>query len=558
MPKRSGFPRLPVEPLFRGTSHAWSTVCLLAALCTTFACGGSSSTTFVAPAPSRCAVTATANTTSFPSGGGSGTVEISTARECSWIVQSEAPWIVPEADARGQGDGSARFTIAANADPASRAAALSVSDSRMQISQEGQPCEFRLSSTHETVEASGGQLTVSVETSSARCSWSTAGDVPWLTITGAASRTGSGAVVLQVAPASAAPRSGTVTIAGQAVTIDQVSCTANPGTTALIVNPSGGRLEVPVLAPSGCAWSARSEQSWITIVGGNTGTGNSVVLLDAAATSGPPRSGTIIVAGQSVRIQQGGGCVVTTAVSTASVSAAGGPLEVPVLAGADCPWSAQSEAPWISVTSGASGRGPGTVALSVPVTEGPLRTGTVNVAGVRVTVTQLSGCRYTVQPSSYAAAPAGATSSIALQTAAGCSWSAQSGAGWITVPQTSGTGPTPVPFAVAPNDGPARSATLNIAGSTITVVQQSACTWRLAPPSVDYDADGGRGAILVIVVGGCTWSAVSTVSWITIETGQSGAGDGLVQFIVSPNPGPARSGVVRIAGIDLTVRQSGR
>ncbi|MBA2305248.1 MAG: BACON domain-containing protein [Acidobacteria bacterium] len=250
--------------------------------------------------------------------------------------------------------------------------------------------------------------------------------------------------------------------------------------------------------------------------------------------------------------------MVTTAVTTTSVSAAGGRLEVPVLAGPDCPWAAQSEAPWISITSGGSGRGPGTVVLSAAVTEGPLRTGTVNVAGVRVTVTQLSGCRYSVQPSSYAAGAAGAAGSITLQTAAGCPWTAASAAGWITVPQTSGTGAAPVPFVVAANNSPGRMGTLTVAGNTVTVVQESTCTWRLAPPSVDYQADGGRGAILVIVVGACTWSAASTVDWITIETGHSGAGDGLVLFIVSPNPGPARSGVVRIAGIDLDVRQSGR
>jgi len=564
MHKPAGSQRLPVEPSFRGPSHAWSTVCLLAVLSAAVACTSSSETeTFVAPAQARCAVTARTNTTAFPASGGSGTVEISTARECNWVVQSDAPWVVLQADARGQGDGSARFTIAANTDPAGRAAALSVSDSRMQISQEGQPCEFRVSSTHQTVDVSGGQLTINVEASNARCTWSTAGNVPWITIAGGASRTGSGAVLIQIAPAPTAPRSGTVTLAGQTLTIDQVSggvsgCTSDAGTSALTVSPSGGRLEVPVNAPSGCAWSARSDESWISILDGQAGAGNGVVILAIAATSGPSRSGTITVAGHSVTIQQGTGCTVTTAVTTTSVSAAGGGLSLPVLAGADCPWTAQSEAPWLSIASGGSGKGPGTVVVSAAATEGPLRTGTVNVAGVRVTVTQLSGCRYSVQPSTYGAAAAGAASSVAVQTAAGCAWTAESGAGWITLPQTSGIGASALPFVVAANNSPARSGTFTVAGSTITVAQASPCTWTLAPPSVEYQAEGGRGAVLVIVVGDCTWSAASTVDWITIDTGHSGVGNGLVQFTVSANPGTARSGVVRIAGIDLNVRQSGQ
>jgi hypothetical protein len=177
---------------------------------------------------------------------------------------------------------------------------------------------------------------------------------------------------------------------------------------------------------------------------------------------------------------------------------------------------------------------------------------------VRVTVTQLSGCRYSVQPSTYGAAAAGAASSVAVQTAAGCAWTAESGAGWITLPQTSGIGASALPFVVAANNSPARSGTFTVAGSTITVAQASPCTWTLAPPSVEYQAEGGRGAVLVIVVGDCTWSAASTVDWITIDTGHSGVGNGLVQFTVSANPGTARSGVVRIAGIDLNVRQSGQ
>lgn len=486
-------------------------------------------------------------------------MEISTARECSWAVQSDAPWIVPQADASGQGDGSARFTITANTDPEGRAAALTVSDLRLQISQGGQPCEFRLSSTHETVGVSGGQLTISVEASNPRCSWSTAAEVPWISIVSGASQAGSGDVVIQVAASSAAARSGTITVAGQALTIDQASgCTVEPGTTAINASDSGGRLEVSVKAPPGCAWSARTEESWISIVAGQTGAGNGVVLLDVAATSGPPRSGTITIAGHSVRVQQGSGCVVTTGVTTTSVSAAGGAVQVPVLAGAGCPWSARSEAPWLSITSGGSGTGPGAVVLSAAMTEGPLRTGTVTVAGVRVTVTQLSGCRYNVQPTSYAATAAGGASSITLQTAAGCPWTAGSDAGWITVAQTSGTGAAPVPFVVAANNSPERTGTLTVAGTPVTVVQRSSCTWQLAPPSIDHGADGGRGAVLVIVEGTCTWTAASTVDWITMETGHSGAGNGLVQFIVSANPGPARSGVVRIAGIDLQVRQSGR
>jgi hypothetical protein len=73
-----------------------------------------------------------------------------------------------------------------------------------------------------------------------------------------------------------------------------------------------------------------------------------------------------------------------------------------------------------------------------------------------------------------------------------------------------------------------------------------------------YDSRGGNGAVLVIVTGGCTWTAASTVDWITMTSGTSGSGDGVVQFTVAPNPGQSRTGIVAIAGQSYTVTQSGR
>ena len=150
------------------------------------------------------------------------------------------------------------------------------------------------------------------------------------------------------------------------------------------------------------------------------------------------------------------------------------------------------------------------------------------------------------------------TASVSLATGGGCQWNAAAGASWITLPHTSGTGPGQVAVDVAANNGPRRSDSLTVAGHTIRVNQESACTWTLAPPVHDFDANGGLGNVLVIVVGQCTWTATSTVSWITIGSGASGTGNALLQFVVAPNAGPARTGIVRVAGIDYLVRQAGR
>ena len=70
-------------------------------------------------------------------------------------------------------------------------------------------------------------------------------------------------------------------------------------------------------------------------------------------------------------------------------TAAGGGGNIAVTAGSTCPWAAASDTNWITVTSGASGNGSGTVAFSVAAnTATSVRASTLSVAGQIVTVSQ--------------------------------------------------------------------------------------------------------------------------------------------------------------------------
>jgi hypothetical protein len=193
---------------FRSRQLAAAVALLAAAAC------GSSSDTFVAPSQTRCAVQAQTEPGSFPSSGGEGILRITLTRDCEWAVQSDASWLALLQEPRGRGAASVRFTVAANSDPASRSARLAVNDQGVQISQEGTPCVFRLSSTRETIEASGGQRRVHVESSSAQCQWTAAANVPWISLVGSQARSGAGDVVFDIAAVIGPPRIGTLTIAG--------------------------------------------------------------------------------------------------------------------------------------------------------------------------------------------------------------------------------------------------------------------------------------------------------------------------------------------------------
>jgi len=83
-------------------------------------------------------------------------------------------------------------------------------------------------------------------------------------------------------------------------------------------------------------------------------------------------------------------CVAALSVTGAAAPSTGGTGSIPVTAGASCAWTAVSNATWITITSGASGNGSGTVVYSAAPDNGVQRSGTITIAGQTFTVAQTS------------------------------------------------------------------------------------------------------------------------------------------------------------------------
>ena len=108
---------------------------------------------------------------------------------------------------------------------------------------------------------------------------------------------------------------------------------------------------------------------------------------------------------------------------------------------AGCTWTAMSNAPWLTVTVGASGNGSGNVAFTIGANTGPARMGTLTIAGQTFTVSQASGCTYSLSSTSQSFPNFGGTGSVTVTTVAGCTWTATSNAAHITVlPGSPGSG----------------------------------------------------------------------------------------------------------------------
>jgi subtilisin family serine protease len=149
----------------------------------------------------------------------------------------------------------------------------------------------------------------------------------------------------------------------------------------------------------------------------------------------------------------------------------GGTFPVSIQTGPACWWGASGFPWWISGQS--SGKGPGTINLSVASNSGPLRTATVSVAGTAITVTQSDGfCNFGLSPASVSLPAAGGTFTVSVSGCANVPWAVANSLSWVIPAEpASGVGDGTVSFTVARNTGGARSGTFTIADCTFEIRQ---------------------------------------------------------------------------------------
>src|SRR5262249_14917511 len=142
-------------------------------------------------------------------------------------------------------------------------------------------------------------------TAASACSWTATTNSAWLTVTGASSGTGNGAVTIGIAANSAAARTGTVTIAGQTFTVVQEAapvCNVSLSPPSQDVTESAQTISIGVA--SSCTWTTVSQNSWLTVTGGASGTGSGTVTVAVSANGGAARNGSVAIGNQLFGVSQ--------------------------------------------------------------------------------------------------------------------------------------------------------------------------------------------------------------------------------------------------------------
>ena len=539
------------------------------------------------PNPPPCTFSLSKTSLSFGAAGGADSLNVTTASNCAWSAASDGGWMSITSGASGTGSGLVQVSVAANSTESARTGTLTIAGIAVAVVEEGlTPCSIgispdRASFTRDSVH---GSFNVSV---AERCQWSAVSQAAWITVRSGSPGSGDGTVGFSIEEnLDTTPRTGTIAVGQRTFTVTQAggtsNCTYAVSPVELVFGAGGGSNSVTVTTASNCGWTASDDSDWITITDGASGTGNGTVRINVTANpTSTLRTGTLTAAGQSILVRQDAlaPCSVDITPASASYSKDAATGSFAVTAPAQCAWTASPSAAWVTITSGSSGTGSGTVAYSVAANSSAVaRSATISVANRTFSISQLGdtgSCDYLVEPVDVSACMVAPSLSVSVTTQAGCTWTAAAADSWITLLSgQSGAGSGVITFGLSDNYTDPRQGTVLVRWPTPTAgqnvrVSQAGCRYAVSTASINIPAAGGSGRFDVIqasdpiTCGGmlqdrCTWTAVADVPWITITTSMPQSGDNPVSFTVAPNgTGAPRTGQITVRDKVVVITQAG-
>jgi len=179
-------------------------------------------------------------------------------------------------------------------------------DIKAAVDAGGTPCSYSLSPMSANFGSAGGSGNFAI-TTTAECAWNAVSNVPWISVVQPSGGSGNGTVNYTVAANSGSARSGTLTIGGQTFTVNQdAPCTFSINPVNQPFAAAGGGGSVTVTASSqNCAWTATSNNVWITVDTGTPGMGNGTVGFTVMPNQEASiRTGTLTVAGHTFTVTQ--------------------------------------------------------------------------------------------------------------------------------------------------------------------------------------------------------------------------------------------------------------
>lgn len=374
------------------------------------ACGHDSPTK---PSPAPCSYSLSTSSLLVGAAGGPGSVTVTTASHCTWTAASDRAWMSITSGTSGTGNGVVNVSLTPNPSETVRTGTLTIAGQVVSVHEEGLgACTLEISPTSASFNKDSANGSFAV-TAAAHCQWSATSNSQWLVVTSGSPGSGNGSVGYSVERnRDVNARTATIAVGARTFTVNQSGDTpaavCEYSVTPIEFSPCMSvpyNLTATVTTQQGCTWTATPGASWITVTGGQSGSGPGIVSFTVSDNWDAPRQGVVMVrwptvtAGQNLQVAQAG-CYYAVSTAAISIAATGGTGQFNVIQQSDpytcggatqdrCRWTAQSDAPWITVTTSMPQAGDNPVSFTVAANPNTTaRTGRITVRDKVVQITQ--------------------------------------------------------------------------------------------------------------------------------------------------------------------------
>jgi hypothetical protein len=324
-----------------------------------------------------CSYSLSANSANAPSSASTGSITVTAGTSCTWTATSNVPWLTITSGASGSGNGTVGYSVAANSG-AARSGTMNIAGQTFTVNQTGVIVNCQ------TAPASGtwinspfanqtGTFTVSFDAApslnnmDAVVGLSNAAQTSYANFACIVSFDASGVLKARnggsYTAATSIPYTG-----GSTYHFREVVNVATHTYSIFVTPPGGSELTL------GSNYAFRTEQNAITQIN------NWGAAVDATVSSGTLAVCNFIIGGTT--------CTYGISSTNASFTSAANTGSVTVTANTGCAWAATENLNWVTITSGASGTGNGTVNYSITANTGSARSGVITIAGQSFTVNQ--------------------------------------------------------------------------------------------------------------------------------------------------------------------------
>jgi Viral BACON domain/Putative binding domain, N-terminal len=376
-----------------------------------WACGRKDSPT--QPTPPACTYTLSTSSLSFPASGGTNPITVTTASHCAWTAASDRGWMSIASGTNATGSGTVNVSLTPNATPAERTGTLAIAGHSVSVRQDDASCTIQISPTSASFGKDSATGTFAV-TAAEHCQWSATSNTSWLHVTSGSPGTGNGTLAYGVdRNREVTSRTGAITVGERRFTVRQAADTPPAPVCQYSVTPlefapcmsAPFNMTATITTQPSCTWTAEPDTSWITVTGGQSGSGPGVITFRVSDNWDAPRQSVVKVrwptatAGQNLQVHQAG-CRYAVSTNLVNMPDSGGSARFDVIQESDpytcggptqnaCMWIAQSDVSWLTVTTTMPQYGDGPVSFIVSANDGTNpRTGRILVRDKLVEIMQ--------------------------------------------------------------------------------------------------------------------------------------------------------------------------